>query len=159
MGCRGCRWALDESPVARVMRCKHACPAVEAPTPRARVPRAAADPDRVPSAGAMERSLGLGCQPGESARYCNRLCLWGEGSRAGSRAPGRVGSCPPLNRGMGSPAQGREARRAQGAVWSVEDGESLTPENVEGRDVLGIASLGQESVEMQLLGETFGFSA
>lgn len=41
----------------------------------------------------------------------------------------------------------------------MEDGESLMPENVEGRDVLGIASLGRESVEMRLLGETFEFSA
>lgn len=58
----------------------------------------------------------------------------------------------------GEPAQGQEARRAREVICSVEDGESLAPENVEGRGALGSANLGQEWVEMQHLIETFGFS-
>lgn len=96
-----------------------------------------------------------GQAPGTAAGCARRA----RGPEPGAVPPGRAGPGPPLNRAVGSPAQGREARRAQGAVWSVEDGESLMPENVEGRDVLGIASLGRESVEMRLLGETFEFSA
>lgn len=96
-----------------------------------------------------------GQAPGTAAGCARRA----RGPGPGAVPPGRAGPGPPLNRAVGSPAQGREARRAQGAVWSVEDGESLMPENVQGRDVLGIASLGRESVEMRLLGETFEFSA